>query len=242
MMTILELDFGNTSIKWRKVTANKKSVVRRLAYADLQLVGHDFGAFNRVRCASVLTDSVTQQYLQLLAIESVEMARSESPVAGFINAYANPEKLGVDRWLAALAAKVEAGACACLVIDCGTAITVDYINAVGVFEGGYILAGKQLLQNALLKDTASVRFDQQTSAQYWPAWPKDTAQAVQWGADFIVMAVIERAIKQVQAMQGNSAFAIYLTGGDARDVAQRLGNTVQYRPDLVLDGLAIALP
>ena len=241
-MTILELDFGNTSLKWRKITANKKSVVSRLAYADMQLALHDFGAFDRVRCASVLTHLVTQQYLQLLGIGSVEMARSDKLVPGFINAYTKPEKLGVDRWLAALAAKLEAGVLGCLVIDCGTAITVDYINDMGVFEGGYILAGKQLLQSALLKDTASVRFDRKSNTQNWPAWPKDTAQAVQWGADFIVMAVIERAIKQVQAMQGNSEFAIYLTGGDAADVARQLGNTVQYRPDLVLDGLAIALP
>lgn len=241
-MNILELDFGNSGLKWRVVTAGECPVVKRIYYSAPEFSALRFAVFERVRVASVLSDERTHAYLQALGIENAEHARSDAPVAGFTNNYHQPEKLGVDRWLAALAARRDAAGRACLVIDLGTAITVDYISATGVFEGGYIIAGKQLLQNALIKDTAKVRFDSDAAEHCWPAWPAATAEAVQWGAVFVLNAVVERAIKQAQAWQGNDNFAVYLTGGDGAVIAADLQNAVQYRENLVLDGLAVALP
>lgn len=241
-MAILELDFGNSSLKWRLLEARTAPVARRIRYSDLQANSFDSMTIERVRVASVLDLETTWGYLGQLGISAAEIASSAQAVAGFTNAYKQPERLGVDRWLAALAAKIDAGDRACLIIDCGTAITVDYMDSNGVFEGGYILAGRQLLENSLVSDTSQVRFQTPAAAHVWPAWPKQTAEAVQWGVDFVLQAVVERAIKQAGAWQQDGDFAIYLTGGDAARLAPQLENTVQYRPDLVLDGLAVALP
>lgn len=241
-MRILELDFGNSGVKWRAIENDIASPVGRCYYTGDDFSALRFDRFDRVRVASVLAEERTRTYLTRLGITAAEIARSDSDVTGFVNGYQYPGRLGIDRWLAALAAYRDSGNRACLVVDMGTAITLDYMNERGVFEGGYIIAGKQLLQAALLKDTDKVRFDASATNQPWPNWPSATTEAVQWGVDFVLHAIVERGIKQAQNRRGSDDFTVYLTGGDASLLTQQFKNTVQYRPDLVLDGLAIALP
>jgi type III pantothenate kinase len=67
----------------------------------------------------------------------------------------SPEKVGFDRLLNAVAANVlRPSAAAAVIVDCGTATTVDYVSAAGVFEGGAILAGMELSARALHEHTA----------------------------------------------------------------------------------------
>ncbi|MDP1069535.1 type III pantothenate kinase, partial [Klebsiella pneumoniae] len=67
-------------------------------------------------------------------------------------------RMGVDRWLAMLAAWQRVGQ-SCWVVDCGSAITLDLLDAEGRHQGGYILPGLRLMQQSLLGNTAEVRVD-----------------------------------------------------------------------------------
>lgn len=81
------------------------------------------------------------------------IAVSQSAAFGLTNQYDQAQTLGIDRWLAMLAAW-DIYHESTLVVDLGTALTIDYITADGKFEGGLILPGLKSLRDALLKDTA----------------------------------------------------------------------------------------
>src|SRR5690606_16101045 len=77
-----------------------------------------------------------------------EFATVTASCAGVQNGYVVPEKLGVDRWLALLAAYTTAAG-PCCVVDCGTTITVDFVDRTGRHRGGYIVPGLHLMRDAL---------------------------------------------------------------------------------------------
>ena len=80
---------------------------------------------------------------------------SSHSCAGLTNGYAEPHRLGVDRWAAMLGAReIQSGALC--VIDCGTATTVDVIRADGLHLGGAILPGMYTMRRALGKFTAAL--------------------------------------------------------------------------------------
>src|SRR5664280_1304145 len=76
---------------------------------------------------------------------------------GVYNAYQEPEKLGVDRWLALVAVRNHYQLPACIV-DCGTAITVDLIDADGKHQGGLISPGLTLMKRSLAEGTEALQF------------------------------------------------------------------------------------
>lgn len=241
---ILELDFGNSSLKWRLVGANGTTAVQRMRLEALNSTPPwGEAVFSRVRCSSVIDREALDHWLVIWSIaDKTCVVSSADPVSGYCSAYRDQEKLGVDRWLAALAAHRDSGGKNCLVLDMGTAITVDFMGADGCFAGGYILAGRELLLRALNRETAQVRFAEVAAPEFARAWPNTTAQAVLGGVQFVMRAVVQSAMARVSDEVGNGNFVVYLTGGDAIAIAMEMGNAVQYRPDLVLDGLAVALP
>jgi type III pantothenate kinase len=158
--------------------------------------------------------------------------KSEAHAFGVYNAYQQPEKLGVDRWLALVAVRNHYQLPACIV-DCGTAITVDLIDAAGKHYGGLISPGLMLMKKSLAAGTAGLQF-QETNYMAGPA--NFTEAAIYSGTLFAAVGLIEH----VSSKQPN-AIQLILTGGDAGIIAAQLAIKPIVDTDLVLRGLAVVL-
>jgi len=120
-----------------------------------------------------------------------------------------------------------------LVVDAGSAMTLDLVTAEGRHIGGYILPGLTLMRDALWGGTDRVKVDTNaTSGGIDPA--QDTAAAVNQGSLLASIAVIEKLLVQYQSN-------LVVTGGDAKQLLPYLKGKVDYQPNLVLDGLALGV-
>jgi type III pantothenate kinase len=245
---ILELDIGNTRCKWRLADGTPGGghagacAVDELARALADLPGR--AAVRRVRAGCVrgpqVEDAVRAAVQSALGLP-VEFARSRSAAAGVSNAYREPERLGVDRWLAMLAAFDETGGAVC-VLDCGSAMTADLVDAAGRHRGGFIAPGLAMMRNSLLASTDRVRFEPVAAdaSGAGPAPGRSTAAAVAGGVELAAAGFLRGAHACFQGLCPGAA--VLLTGGDAEALRPRLGFPVGIRPGLVLDGLRLALP
>jgi type III pantothenate kinase len=248
---ILELDLGNTRVKWR-VLDKRLSVLRRGRGVVEEWLRHGVPAewaalsVQRIRAASVLS-AQTEVSLAALILKTmnlkVEFARSVGTSSGVSNAYAEPQKLGVDRWLALLAAYKIANAPA-LVADIGSALTVDVVDRGGRHRGGYIIPGPRLMQNALLRDTERVRFPE-IPVLTDVSFGDGTAACVAGGIAAAQVGAVLVALQRAEALLQDKV-KIFVTGGWGGELGERLIEMGRpdflLIPELVLDGLRWASP
>lgn len=157
-------------------------------------------------------------------------ARSTATALGLRNAYREPERLGVDRWLALLAAWSARPGVPALVVDAGTALTADAVDADGRHCGGFIAAGLLTSQRAVLGATRFATRD--LGAAYPAGFGTDTEACVRAGALLSCAGAIDRAAA-LAAPQADR----WITGGDAEALLPALAPGWVHRPLLVLEGL-----
>lgn len=250
---ILELDMGNTRIKWRVRHESGKvfrgSMLSKAPWGTLAqevasiLSDYDHNyALARVLVASVLGESRNQDFRNWCESEyaiSPEFAKSEPVTHGVVNGYKTPGQLGVDRWLAIMAG-YEAVHQACVIVDCGSALTVDLVDRQGLHLGGYIAPGVQLMRRALRLDTAGVGVgDDVLLSATEPG--QDTENAVSAAQAAMICGLLERAVECLRRRVGSSPIALVITGGDAQSLLVHFPEAL-WVPELVLDGLVLALP
>lgn len=238
---VLDLDIGNTYTKWRL----SRSEEGRVKNADIQQLKNLIATRpKRIRVACVAGDLYKLELAEILRQHfdrEPEFAISSSSCAGVYNGYQRPEMLGIDRWLAGLAMWDQSKGGACLIIDVGSALTIDTIDDEGVFKGGYIIPGLMMMQQSLIDSTGGiVCFVKGGIQEGFEGIPANTAEAVQWGASFAVGSTVGKSVEIFLQRWPHGKVAI--TGGDGASVAGLLNRMKDYRPDLVLDGLALALP
>ncbi len=160
-----------------------------------------------------------------------ELHFCQTPSAGFgvMNSYDEPHRMGVDRWMALIAAWSSCPE-ALLVFDAGTALTCDVVAASGQHLGGYIIPGSQLMELALRRDTKRIRYDDSQPVTLEAG--NTTAACVSSG---IWMALVG-AISTLQ--QRYPDHRSILTGGDGQTLID-LGIVAEMRPHLVLEGLQL---
>ncbi len=235
----LLVDIGNTRLKWALATgttltleeplphqsANLKSTLLKqwwlLPQAPTQL------AISCVGCTHALQQVITCAQ-ELWPKILIEIPQAQASLLGVRNAYAQPEKLGVDRWLAMLAVRQITQQPVC-VIDCGTAITVDFINAQGQHLGGVISPGLTLMKQSLVSGTEQLPY---TDRRFVVGLANHTTAAIYSGTLLATVGLVERI---VNAQAGH--FRLFLTGGDAAVVAAELRLGSEVFDDLVLQGL-----
>ena len=242
---ILELDAGNSRVKWRIVDAAGVSVTSGTVspVAALETLAQPAQPITRVRLACVAgaanEQAIAEWTRHRLDVEP-EIARTQLKHNGLQVAYQDPQRLGVDRWLAMLAAKHDTTAPVC-VIDCGSAVTVDLVAAGGRHLGGYIVPGMRLQRSALLRDTGQVQMTEAASEEEI-AWGRSTEEAVNHGINRMMLGLVESVLAELADSMPD--VEIYFTGGDAATMMQHIKSDLPCReqPELVLDGLALALP
>lgn len=239
---ILDVDIGNTRVKWR--LCGDDGAVYEYGCGTVSTWDEHFARISikprrvRVSCVGASAGASTLYGYCVSRWKVVpEFAQSSASAAGVVNGYVEPSKLGVDRWLAILAAYKRCKRAVC-VIDAGTAITVDTVNLAGEHLGGFIAPGLKLMADALWGGTQDVRFDRGIRFSAGSAnLGRSTADAVYGGVLNAAAGLIQRAMSM-----GDSDQALILTGGDAACIAGLLAEPYEIVPELVMDGLAIALP
>jgi len=153
--------------------------------------------------------------------------------AGVLNAYREPAQLGADRWAALIAARaMVAGDVA--VVDCGTAVTIDFLAASGEHQGGVIIPGLSLLQSSLRSGTSAIR---ETDGDAESVFARSTADGVAAGTAVGLVGAIAQVLDAFGRGRNDATWPVLLTGGDAEFVASRLHRATRVVPDLVLLGL-----
>ncbi len=233
MRNTLLLDVGNSRIKWAFVRSSawlQRGVIDTADVGDLR---QQFAALpppDRILASNVAGVPAEQQIRGACAIWTcpVEFITAQAQQCGVRSGYTEPARLGSDRWAALIAAWREVRA-ACLVVNCGTATTVDALAATGDFLGGLILPGVEMMQRSLVGGTAQLRAIGGSLRDF----PRDTADAIYSGA---IQATVG-AIRQQYELLGIAGAPCVLGGGAAGDIAARLPLPLLRMDDMVLKGL-----
>ena len=238
MAPVLCIDSGNSRLKWGLAAGDGWLARGALAHDELKQLApalreHPVPA--RVLIANVAgAQALAAIHGALagmtLAPGSIVEVRAEAVRAGVRNGYRDPGRLGVDRWCALIGARAQVSGPA-LVVMVGTATTVDTLAADGLFRGGLILPGIDLMRRSLARDTAGlpVAYGQHQ------AWPQCTDDAIVTGILEAQAGAIERAWRRL----ADPAAPCLLSGGAAGRLAGLLDLPVQAVEDLPLEGLRV---
>lgn len=244
----LLLDIGNTRIKWTVQSDAGLEEQQAMAHAGLSVaqlgtqVFAPSGQVTQVLVSNVagaaMADQVRQAARDCWQLEPVFVtARASVTLHDRVlrNAYAQPEKLGVDRWLAMLGAYAQQPG-AVLVASVGTALTLDAVTAEGRHLGGMIVPGPALMMRSLMQGTSDIAARAVQGSHGEDFFADNTLGCVYQGATHAAVALIEAAQARLQAQTG--AARLLLTGGAAPPLHAQLSVPARLIPDLVLQGLA----
>jgi len=238
---ILEIDVGNSRLKWRRLANNSNEVISRGISIDIHSFIAEQASCERpstVRLSNVAdrkTSSTIANWTQvnwnIQPVEAIVCAEC----SGVKIQYKDVSRLGVDRWLAMLAAYDKSNG-SCLVMDSGTAFTLDVINEEGLHLGGFILPGLRLMRESLVSQTGIWLENQVLKPTL--ELGNSTQEAVFNGGAASLVALAEKEIEELRekGLKPN----VFITGGDAGV----LENLLTYpkskiEEDLVLDGLSL---
>ncbi|MEX2479949.1 MAG: type III pantothenate kinase [Gammaproteobacteria bacterium] len=155
---------------------------------------------------------------------------------GMTTSYREPARLGVDRWLAALAAwHLHPGAVA--VVDLGTALTIDVVDTGGRHLGGLIAPGLELMRTSLTRGTAQLA---STGIAAVAGFGTNTEDGISLGCWSAVAGLLRETRARVNRTPGCDDAVWFLTGGGASDIQGMFDWPVQCSPDLVLRGLVVS--
>ncbi len=229
----LLLDVGNTRLKWALADA--------AGIGELSAVPHDGhpahgvadlpgDAVTAIRVASVCGPAPDAELAAALAARfgvRPLFAATRAELDGLRIAYAEPERLGVDRWLAMLGAWCRLRRAFCLV-SAGTALTFDAVDDQGRHLGGLIGPGLRAMVEATLGCTRFATLDLPEAPE--PALGRDTEACVAGGALYAALGLIERAARDAPPTR-------LICGGDAARLKPMLTGHWQEQPDAVFQGL-----
>lgn len=152
-----------------------------------------------------------------------------------------PERVGTDRLVAALAADaLRTAERAAIVIDAGSAITVDLVAADGAFEGGAILPGFAMMATALAQQTDQLPLIEPDDwLQTPPVVGKSTVQAIRSGLFWSHVGAVRELVNRITD-ELDAPPELFVAGGDAETIAQFLEPAAQVVPHLVFHGILIA--
>lgn len=230
-------DLGNTRLKSAPLLEGAPGEVAATAHDNGDLAAQAEQSLPRegdiAYLASVASPALTAQLHGLLATRfaQIVIVRTRSEFAGLRIAYADPNKLGVDRFLALLAAHAR-GAGAWLVAGVGTALTIDLLDSAGRHHGGRIAPSPALMRAALHQRARQLPEVGGAYAEF----ADDTESALASGCEGAAIALIERS-RVAAAQLLMAAPGLLLHGGGAPALAVHLPQA-ELASNLVLHGLA----
>ncbi|REG81141.1 type III pantothenate kinase [Marinomonas pollencensis] len=228
VVNVLVVDVGNTSIKYTAFEAGKVLWQVRDEALDQQTAFRPDAVYlasvRSLEAGEALKNQLQARYSDCAWVD----IHSSAEACGVRNAYQEPQRLGVDRWLAVVASYQLFGGDV-VVVDAGTAIKVDMVDSSGLHLGGYITPGLAMMEDALLSKTARIRYTAEEKVQA-NGLPNSTARAVTEGCYEMALGFLERVHKEYKH------FTWVVTGGDAKTLLKALGVDMKQELNLVAIG------
>lgn len=247
-MDFLAIDIGNTRLKWARYDAPRPGA-RLLESGAVfletieQLADHEWQRLPRPGC--LLGSVVAGEGVKRRVEEQIEerwgdleprWAHASAASCGVVNGYDHPTRLGVDRWVALIAARQRVLSSGpprpALVVMVGTAVTVDALDAGGHFLGGLILPGFGLMQRALETGTSGLKVPTGEAVDF----PCNTSDALMSGGADAIAGAVERMQTRLAA-RAVRAPALIMTGGAAVRLASIVRLSFETVETLLFEGL-----
>ena len=233
---ILAVDAGNSRVKW--ALHDGRSFVREgwAMHADLAALDAQWSSLptpSVIVIANVAGDGIGERLRRFserwkTAPRWVSSSRSQ---AGVSNRYDEPSQLGIDRWAALIGAR-RLSSDPCVVVNAGTAMTVDALTEKGEFIGGIIVPGFDLMHESLAAHTARLSAERGN----FTSFPHTTRDAITSGAIQALCGAVER-MRDAMLAAGNREPVLIFSGGAGELVARHMGRPVRIVDKLVLEGL-----
>ncbi len=245
IMTLL-VDAGNSRLKWARLAQGQRSAQTILPYAGMPAVQ---GALQqlaylvdthtdseRIVLVHVLGQAFAEQVEQLCAEKRRQLVLVRSLNAyGIQLAYPNPEHFGTDRFVGLLAGRSLFPQQSLIVIDAGTAVTIDGLERNGAHRGGVILPGLQVMVDSLVQRTQAKHMSSANLEQP-SVFADNTLQAMGSGCLLGLVGALEGITQRMQEQLASPA-QILLCGGDAQRLSASFRLTHHAVPDALMDGL-----
>ncbi|MEZ5478415.1 MAG: type III pantothenate kinase [Thiolinea sp.] len=256
---ILLVDAGNSRLKCALLSDGQRTVQQAYSYSEyLNGVVPDKGqaAVGQV-ALQILRDCLQEQQVQgLVGVQvlgvafaaqlaqlcaeyhcSLHLADSAAAHYGLQLGYAQPAQLGADRLVGLVAARQLAQGQAAILVDCGTAVTVDALDGQGRHHGGLILPGLQLLGEALIRRAQAQHMNALDFTEPG-VFADNTWRGMGSGCLFALVGAIEGICRRMQAQLAEPVQVI-LCGGDAERVWGYLDGEFLLEPEALMIGLQV---
>jgi type III pantothenate kinase len=237
---ILAIDAGNSRVKWGWHDGNDWTSIATVSLIEFAASSDHVNPFSmthddpeRIVISNVAGDGAHQLLVNWTSIFEAEplWLRASAERCGVRNRYEKPDLLGPDRWAALIAARtIHNGAT--LVVNAGTATTVDMLAEDGTFLGGAILPGVELMRFVLHEHTGRLPIQEGTARDM----PRNTIDAIETGCRHAQAGAVERMYRVFRDIA--PAPLCIVAGGAGRVLVDQLSMPRRYVENLVLDGLA----
>ena len=233
----LLIDIGNTRIKY---VYDNGSQLLDISTIDNQQISEMWFKrvsykVNEIIVANVSQSSLTETLIRWSKKADITLmsVKSEKAAFGVKTAYQQPNQLGVDRWLALIGARTLYPDKNILIIDAGTATTVDLLNKNGQHQGGWILPGVDTMFTSLFKDTAHVLATKEKKVTL--GFGHNTTECVNNACWMATVACIKQA--KIEAEKYGTIDVTFLIGGNSAAINELLDQKLQRSEQLIFLGL-----
>ncbi|MDB6163434.1 MAG: type pantothenate kinase [Xanthomonadaceae bacterium] len=232
-------DLGNTSLKCARLVDGVIADVVRIDHADGAFVDGWMRSlpsrFDTAWVASVAATGLTVAVIDALTsrCRRLSLVRTQRAFAGIRVAYGHPDHLGVDRFLAMVAAHARVPAAPWLVVGVGTALTIDLIDIQGLHRGGRIAPSPTLMRESLHARASHLPLH----GGAYVVFANDTAPALASGCEGAALALVSQSAHAAADLLGTAPGVLLHGGGASALWPEITGATLA--PTLVLDGIAI---
>ena len=239
MFNLLAIDCGNSFVKWGLHDGDSWIIKHQVSWNDIDTLYSEFLNLSKpshIYISFVAREDLKIRISQLILLwqADVQWIMSRSSQCYVTNTYVNPTQLGCDRWAALIASWFRLRQ-ACLVINVGTAMTVDVLTHEGIFFGGIILPGVYTMRNCLLYNT-QITYSRDGQYQDFPVCTEDGLMS---GSIHALTGAIERMHNLMTAQLKSPIKYCVISGGGASQIIPFLKLSYYWIEDLVLEGLVI---
>lgn len=239
-MNIL-VDIGNTNLKYTVVDLNTNhDLFNETVKVSTSEICHDWfdeqwHLAKTIIVASVSAITIIESIKQWCLKHNITLVivESEKQRLGITSGYLKPEQLGVDRWLVLVGSKYLKPNKHLIIIDSGTATTVDILNADGKHLGGWILPGITSMQNSILRDTENVDTQDNVPALSFGHITSVNVSNACWAATVGLITIAKAECKKLNIVIDE----IVITGGNGKALSSLVGDKHTVEPQLIFHGL-----
>ena len=257
-MKTLLVDAGNSYLKWATLDGDALSSQQSIPYEKeapidrlRELIGHNREGCDALIMVSVLGDDFCEKSQKIADAKGLKLVivKSQSQLVGIKSAYKEPRKLGSDRLVAMVAAHqltiMNSGKPqAFIVIDTGTATTIDAVDESGQHLGGVIMPGLSLCSESLLDNTEQLSLWNNEDTKFIPdCFSKETSSAIASGCLLGLAggidSICDKMEKEINKNSGANIVQVkkIICGGAASALLPHMQSTVLWQENLIMLGL-----